>query len=148
MLLCLVHTFTVEFWAEWCGPCKMIAPVLDEISQENGAIVKIKKEQTSIQNAQEFNQQILLSINELRKTQEFVELRKQMVPIKLLAQKGAHFLKVKSRSDQAVKFIYDLTVDKKLFHFEVIEKKSGNEPSEETVKFHSFCLFNRSLPLK
>ena len=48
-----------------------------------------------------------------------------MVPIKLLAQKGAHFMKVKSRSDQTVKFIYNLTVDKKLFHFEVIEKKIG-----------------------
>ena len=26
----------VDFWAEWCGPCKMIAPMLDEMSSEGG----------------------------------------------------------------------------------------------------------------
>jgi thioredoxin 1 len=33
----------VDYWAEWCGPCKMIAPILDEVAKDYGARLQIAK---------------------------------------------------------------------------------------------------------
>ena len=33
----------VDYWAEWCGPCKSIAPILDEVAKEYGERLKVAK---------------------------------------------------------------------------------------------------------
>lgn len=33
----------VDFWAEWCGPCKMIAPILDDVSRDYAGKLKVAK---------------------------------------------------------------------------------------------------------
>ena len=33
----------IDFWAEWCVPCKMIAPAVEEVANENGDVLKVGK---------------------------------------------------------------------------------------------------------
>jgi thioredoxin 1 len=48
----------VDFWAEWCGPCKMIAPLLDEVAREKAGAVKIGKVNVDENQSLSFNYNI------------------------------------------------------------------------------------------
>lgn len=47
----------VDFWAPWCGPCRMVAPIIDELSQEYAGKVKVAKVNTdeNMQLSSQFN---------------------------------------------------------------------------------------------
>jgi thioredoxin 1 len=49
----------VDFWAPWCGPCRMVAPVLEEIASEKGEALKIVKLNTDENQRTAINYEVL-----------------------------------------------------------------------------------------
>lgn len=77
----------VDFWAPWCGPCKMIAPVLEQLSEEYGDSVNIVK--LNVDEQQQTAQQFgVMSIPTLIIFKDGQEVGKQVgfVPKEKLAQ--------------------------------------------------------------
>lgn len=70
----------VDFWAEWCGPCKKLSPLLDEIAEEMGDQVKVAKvnvdnERTLDAMFQVMSIPTVLLFKDGKKVDEFVGLR-------------------------------------------------------------------------
>lgn len=52
----------VDFWAEWCGPCRMVGPILDEISNETGLLVGKLNIDENLEKTREYSVQSIPSM--------------------------------------------------------------------------------------
>ncbi|MET9712031.1 thioredoxin [Nocardiopsis alba] len=83
----------VDFWADWCGPCKQMAPVLDKLAEEHGAKLKVVKLNTdqNPQTPREYNVMSLPTMN-VYKGGEVVKQLIGAKPKRVLEKELAEFL--------------------------------------------------------
>ena len=84
----------VDFWAEWCGPCKKLSPLLDEIADEMGDQVKVAKVNVDNERALGMMYQIMsiptvLLFKNGQKVDEFVGLRPKSEIVSKIEALGA-----------------------------------------------------------
>lgn len=84
----------VDFWAEWCGPCKKLSPLLDEIANEMGDQVKVAKVNVDNERALGMMYQVMsiptvLLFKNGQKVDEFVGLRPKSEIVSKIEALGA-----------------------------------------------------------
>lgn len=84
----------VDFWAEWCGPCKKLSPLLDEIASEMGDQVKVAKVNVDNERALGMMYQVMsiptvLLFKDGQKVDEFVGLRPKSEIVSKIEALGA-----------------------------------------------------------
>lgn len=55
-------TVLIDFWAEWCGPCKRVAPILDEVSNETGLLIGKLNIDENLKKTEEYSIQTIPSM--------------------------------------------------------------------------------------
>jgi thioredoxin 1 len=76
----------IDFWAEWCGPCKMVSPVLDDISKTTGLLVGKLNVDENPEKAQEYSIQSIPTMVLFKNGQPVHKVQGAMPKHKLLKE--------------------------------------------------------------